>query len=383
MDRFVSLQRKIAPEIARLLDIRYSILRHVHFYQPIGRRTLSQQLTVKERAVRSELEFLRRQGFVSVSSSGVTLTQDGEVIFQELGQYVRELREFARLEQLLERLLPIRKIVVVAGDSRRDPAVKKDMGRAVVRILREIVEDGDIIAAGGGTTMVEVAKAIVPSGWPKHIAVVPTRGSLGEEVEIQADSIAVEMAKLLGGTYRVLNVPDDLHPETISRIINEPRIKEILELIKTARIVIHGVGTLEEMVKRRNIPREEMEILESLGAVAEMFGYYFDKDGNMVYYTPSMGIRPEDLQGKKTISVAGGANKAQALLAVVKRYSREALVIDEAAALKIMEIEDRGVSPLEVAAMTEYGMPLSSTYFATFFRVSFTAIPRTARPWSA
>ncbi|HHX25077.1 MAG TPA: sugar-binding transcriptional regulator [Firmicutes bacterium] len=342
MDRFVSLQRKIAPEIARLLDIRYSILRHVHFYQPIGRRTLSQQLTVKERAVRSELEFLRRQGFVSVSSSGVTLTQDGEVIFQELGQYVRELREFARLEQLLERLLPIRKIVVVAGDSRRDPAVKKDMGRAVVRILREIVEDGDIIAAGGGTTMVEVAKAIVPSGWPKHITVVPTRGSLGEEVEIQADSIAVEMAKLLGGTYRVLNVPDDLHPETISRIINEPRIKEILELIKTARIVIHGVGTLEEMVKRRNIPREEMETLESLGAVAEMFGYYFDKDGNMVYYTPSMGIRPEDLQGKKTISVAGGANKAQALLAVVKRYSREALVIDEAAALKIMEIEDRG-----------------------------------------
>ena len=100
--------------------------------------------------------------------------------------------------------------------------------------------------------------------------------------------------------------------------------------------------TLEEMIKRRNIPRDEMEILESLGAVAEMFGYYFDKDGNMVYYTPSMGIRPEDLQGKKTISVAGGANKAQALLAVVKRYSREALVIDEAAALEIMEIEDRG-----------------------------------------
>jgi central glycolytic genes regulator len=203
MDRFVSLQRKIAPEIARLLDIRYSILRHVHFYQPIGRRTLSQQLTVKERAVRSELEFLRRQGFVSVSSSGVTLTQDGEVIFQELGQYVRELREFARLEQLLERLLPIRKIVVVAGDSRRDPAVKKDMGRAVVRILREIVEDGDIIAAGGGTTMVEVAKAIVPSGWPKHIAVVPTRGSLGEEVEIQADSITTVKASPLAGAVMI------------------------------------------------------------------------------------------------------------------------------------------------------------------------------------
>jgi len=137
-------------------------------------------------------------------------------------------------------------------------------------------------------------------------------------------------------------VPDDLHPETISRIVNEPRIKEVLRLIKTSGIVVHGVGTLEEMVKRRNIPREEMELLRSLGAVAEMFGYYFDKDGNMVYYTPSMGIRPEDLEGKRIISVAGGANKAQALLAVAKRRPREAMVIDEAAALKILELEDRG-----------------------------------------
>ena len=342
MDRFVSLQRKIAPEAVRLIDVRYSILRHVHFYQPIGRRNLSAQLTVKERTIRSELEFLRRQGFAEVSPQGVTLTRDGEVIFHELGQYVRELRGFAGLEQSLEGLLPIRQVVVVPGDSRRDPAVKKDMGRAVVRILRGIVEEGDIIAAGGGTTMVEVAKAIVPSGWPRHITVVPTRGSLGEEVEIQADSIAVEMARMLGGVYRVLNVPDDLHPDTISRIVNEPRIKEILELIKTARIVIHGVGTLEEMIKRRNIPPEEVEVLESFGAVAEMFGYYFDKEGNMVYYTPSMGIRPEDLVGKKTIAVAGGASKAQALLAVVKRHFREALVIDEAAALEILEIEDRG-----------------------------------------
>jgi central glycolytic genes regulator len=339
MDKFVSLQRQIAPEIVKVLEIRYSILRHVHFYQPIGRRTLSAHLSVKERTVRSELEFLRRQGFVSVSSSGVNLTSDGEIIFQELGQYVRELRGFAGLEQSLERLLPIRQIVVVAGDSNRDPAVKKDMGRAVVRILREIVEEGDIVAAGGGTTMVEVAKAIVPSGWPRNITVVPTRGSLGEEVDIQADSVAVDMARLLGGMYRVLNVPDDLHPETISRIVNEPRIKEILELIKTARIVIHGVGTLEEMVMRRNIPPEEVEILKSLGAVAEMFGYYFDNEGNMVYYTPSMGIRPEDLWGKKTIVVAGGANKAQALLAVVKHHAREALVIDEAGALRILEVK--------------------------------------------
>lgn len=339
MDRFVSLQRKIAPEIGELIDIRYSILRHIHFSQPVGRRTLSSRLAEKERTVRSELEFLRQQGLLAVGPAGVSLTPEGERTFADLGEYVRELRGFARLERGLEERLPVARVVVVAGDSGRDSTVKKEMGRAVVRILRDIVEEGDIIAAGGGTTMAEVAAAIVPSGWPKGITVVPARGSLGEEVETQADTIAVTMAKRMGGAYRVLNVPDDLHPETISRIVDEPRIKEVLDLIKRARIVVHGVGTLEEMAKRRGITGEALEILTSRGAVAEMFGYYFDSDGKMVYYTPSMGIRPEDLAGKKLVAVAGGAKKAQAVLAVMKQQSREALVTDEAAARRMLELE--------------------------------------------
>ncbi|NLS45127.1 MAG: sugar-binding transcriptional regulator [Firmicutes bacterium] len=339
MDKFVDLQRKVAPEIAEILDIRYSILRQVYFYQPVGRRTLSAQLSIKERAIRRELEFLRRQGFVWATSAGMTLTENGKVILEELGQYVRELRELTGMEQALKSLLPVKKVIVVAGDSRRDLAVKKDMGRAVVDLLRKIIKEGDTIAAGGGTTIAEVAKAIIPSGWPKRITVVPTRGSLGEEIEIQADTIAAEIAKQVGGVYRMLNVPDDLHPETISRVINEPRVKEVLELIKTAKIVIHGVGTLEDMVKRRNISRDEMKVLQSSGAVAEMFGYYFDKKGNMVYCTPSMGLRPRDLVGKTTILVAGGTDKAQALLAVMKGYSREAFIIDEAAAESILKIQ--------------------------------------------
>ncbi|MEW6230508.1 MAG: sugar-binding domain-containing protein, partial [Bacillota bacterium] len=107
----------------------------------------------------------------------------------------------------------------------------------------------------------------------------------------------------------------------------------------TARIVVHGVGTLEEMAERRGIVGDDLRLLTSRGAVAEMFGYYFDRAGNMVYYTPSMGIRPEDLAGKKAIAVAGGARKARAMLAVVKQQSRESLVTDEAAARRMLEIE--------------------------------------------
>jgi len=127
VDRFVSLQRKIAPEVGELIDIRYSMLLHMHLSQPVGRLTLSSRLAEKERTIRGELEFLRQQGLVTVGPSGVSLTPEGERTFADLGDYVRELRGFARLEQGLMERLPIAKVVVVAGASGRDPTGEKVM----------------------------------------------------------------------------------------------------------------------------------------------------------------------------------------------------------------------------------------------------------------
>src|SRR5690606_8709489 len=105
---------------------------------------------------------------------------------------------------------------------------------------------------------------------------LPIWGGLGEEVELQANTIAAAIAKQLGATYRMLHVPDDLGEEAMSTIAMEPKIKELIELIRSARIVLHGIGTAEEMARRRGLPKEQVAILEERQAVGEAFGYYFD-----------------------------------------------------------------------------------------------------------
>ncbi|HHV63095.1 MAG TPA: hypothetical protein GXX51_10720 [Firmicutes bacterium] len=338
MENLIALQQKIAPEFGEVIERRYAILRHVYFSQPVGRRVLASRLRAPERMIRNEIDFLKDRGLLAVDVTGVKVTREGEDILWKLGDYVRLLRGFAHLEGELARALGLARVIVVPGDADEDPTVKKEVGRAAARLLRDIVRDGDIIAVGGGTTMAAVAEA-VPASWSRHdVTVVPARGGLGEDVEKQADTIAATMAKRMGGVYRLLNVPDDLPAETMSMIADDPRIREIMDMIKKARIVMHGVGTIEEMARRRNLSREEMEILRSGRAVGETFGYYFNRSGEIVHLTPSMGLRPEDMAGKEVIAVAAGASKAEAIIAVMANRPREGLVCDEGTARKVLEI---------------------------------------------
>lgn len=65
-----------------------------------------------------------------------------------------------------------------------------------------------------------------------NIVVVPARGGLGREVEKQANTIASILAKKLGGTYKMLHVPDNLGKEAVKSLIKEPDIKDVVETLK-------------------------------------------------------------------------------------------------------------------------------------------------------
>lgn len=74
------------------------------------------------------------------------------------------------------------------------------------------------------------------------------------------------------------------------------------------------------------------------GALAEAFGYYFNRDGQVVHKMPTLGLRLEDIQQTETvIAVAGGASKGRAIAAVLRFGHEDVLVTDEAAARVILD----------------------------------------------
>jgi len=333
----LSVLRKLAPEINELVERRHSVLQSVVFAQPIGRRALASRLGWPERMVRKEIDFLRDAGLLVSDASGMSVSPFGEQVLEELKEIIRELHGLSEVERELERALNLRRVMIVPGDSDTDETVKKEIAHKTAEFLRSVLRPNDVIAVTGGTTLAEVAKSLPPSPGFKDIVVVPARGGLGEEVELQANAVAAAIAQRLGGTYRLLHVPDDLGQEAMNTISMEPKIKELIELIRSARVVLHGIGTAEEMAKRRGLAPEYVALLNEREAVGEAFGYYFNRSGEIVFTTSSVGMRFEDLGGVElVVAVGGGRSKAEAALAVLSTKHQDVYITDEGAALEML-----------------------------------------------
>jgi len=337
MTDYLKLQQKVAPELIKVVEQRYAILRLVHRSQPIGRRSLAQGLDLSERTIRKHLDFLSDHSFIILTSSGAKITKSGERILRELDVYIKELRGTNLLEERLRDYLGVEVHVVPSGLNQN--LGEEELGRFAADFLKSLISDGDIIAVTGGTTLSEVAEMMTPASEGCQVTTVPARGGLGEGVEIQANTIAAKIANKLGGDYHLLHTPDNLKQETISTLIKEPSIKQVLDLAKKADILIHGIGTAEVMARRRGMPLDKIEELKSQGAVGETFGYYFTQDGEIVYSTTSVGLKLTDLTKiYQVVAIAGGRSKAKAIVAAVSEKYQDILIIDEEAAKGILEL---------------------------------------------
>ncbi|MDB4866893.1 MAG: hypothetical protein JWR03_1226, partial [Cohnella sp.] len=162
---------------------------------------------------------------------------------------------------------------------------------------------------------------------------VPARGGLGESVDYQANTIASELAKRTGARYRMLHVPDHLSEEAYQTIMQEPGVREVVDMIRGARIVVHGIGDAMTMARRRRLDGGTMEEMRADGALAEAFGYYFDRDGKVVHQMATAGLRLEDIEAAGVvIGIAGGRSKGEAIASILRFGHDDVLVTDKAAA---------------------------------------------------
>lgn len=339
MEDVLKLQQKIVPELVELLEKRYNILRTIYYNQPIGRRVLANNLEIGERIVRTEINFLKSQNFIEINTPGMTITKEGEEIIDKLKNFIHEIKGLSELEDFIQESLGLKKVMIVPGNLDEDRTVVNEIGRAAATYLKSIISDGSIIAITGGSTIKELINNIPKVSGVKDVLVVPARGGMGRNVELQANTLVEKLANKVEGNYKLLHVPDNLSDKAMSTIIQEKDIKDILDTVYRANILIYGIGRADEMSRRRGLTAEEISRIEDSKAVGEAFGYYYDKKGDIVYSTPSIGIRNEEIGRINTlIGVAGGKDKAEAIISIQKNYHNSVLITDEGAAREVIDL---------------------------------------------
>lgn len=335
----LKLIKSISPEFSEIVENRYLILRAIYYNQPIGRRILSQKLEMPERYIRNEVNTLKELDLVIIDTAGMYVTDEGRILVEEFNEIYARMVGMPELERKLQDALKIKDVIIVPGNSQNNGLVLKEMGKIISVVLKDIIRPKDIIGITGGSTMAAVADEMTPGSKPLDVTVIPARGGLGKEVETQSNSIAAKISQKLGGNYRLLYVPDSLEKEALEIMTKNDEIKEAIELIDNMNILVFGLGRADTMAYRRNLPKEKIDELLENGSVAEAFGHYFDIEGNEIWEYKTIGLHLNKFKEMEhIIGVAGGEEKAEAIIAISHLSSKMTLVTDESAAIKILEI---------------------------------------------
>ena len=331
LQEILRLQMKIVPELVELLEKRYNILRTIYYKQPIGRRVLANDLSLGERIVRTEINFLKEQGLIEINTQGMTVTKDGENLVNELQEFIHEIRGLSNIEKKVKKFLGLKKVIIVPGNTDENPTILKDIGKACANYIKEILKSNSIIALTGGSTIKEVVEAFPRVNYLSDILVVPARGGMGRKVETQANTLAASFAKKLNGSYKLLHIPENLSPEILDTLLKQPEVSEVIASIQSADILIYGIGNAIEMAEKRGTSKEEIEKLKNFGAVGEAFGCYFDKESNVISHATTVGINISKVKSiNMNIAVAGGKNKIESVISIMRNNKNGILVTDEA-----------------------------------------------------
>ncbi|MCK6207786.1 hypothetical protein KZX50_20305 [Bacillus infantis] len=339
MDSLIDIQKRLLPDLLTVMQKRYQILQYIGFMQPVGRRSLAVSLGSTERVLRSEVDFLKNQNLISVASSGMNLTAEGKDLLERLESIMRDITGIDILEARLKEVLGVRQVIVVAGNSDESPWVKSELGRACAASMKQRLKGKNTVAVTGGSTMAAVAEMLTPNLFDDELLFVPARGGIGEEVKNQANTICAMMAEHTASRHKFLHVPDQVSKAMYETIMKEPVINEVLNLIQSAGMVLHGIGDAITMAERRKTTPEDLLKIQERKAVGEAFGYYFDEAGEVVHKVQTIGLQLKDLADiEHVIAVAGGSSKAKAIRAYMKQApSSTILITDEGAAKQLLK----------------------------------------------
>lgn len=340
MKEIGKLLQVFIPKEMDTLKRRYSILNSIQLFQPVGRRSLAQRLNFSEKAIRSDMEYFKNEGFIRVTSLGMEIEPSGSEILENLKDFIKHVEGLSGIEERVRQILECKDLLIVSGDADQSEEAKINIANAASKVLLEHINRNSIVALTGGSTVHRVIKQLKPTqlDYP-DVLIVPARGSLGNNIEYHANTLVSVLAKKINCKYSLLNIPDNLSQKALESVRQEPDILNTISSILKANIIIYGIGNIDEMAVRRSLEEETVQYLKDHHAVAEVLGNYFNKSGDVVYTSRSIGITIDEMKDLNfPIAVAGGSSKADAILAVRKFVAKGCLIIDEGAAKKIIEV---------------------------------------------
>ncbi len=251
------------------------------------------------------------------------------------------------LEQELQQRFGLKEVRVLARGALDYNEMLIKLGKLAARLTEEQLQQQMTVGVSWGTAVAATINALRPKPCTS-VSVIQIIGSYGTpDPEVDGHELARKLARILGGKYAILPAPLVVGSEAMRNgLLTDPRVRQVLLNARNMQLALVGIGSvdagLSSLVRAGYITKQHVRDLAQAGAVGDVCAINFDQHGNLVD-TPLtrriVGIDAKTLQTVPTkIGVAGGEEKAPAILGAVRGKFVSALVTDESAALAILQL---------------------------------------------
>ncbi len=253
------------------------------------------------------------------------------------------IEDQSHLAQKVAAAYQLKDVCIANAPIENEEDIKKYIGRRGASYLNDIVQDGDIIGVGWGTTLHCLCHALV-SHPLRGAQIVQLEGGITlSSSETYANEILERFAKNYETIAQYLPLPVLFDSKEVKEMVYRDRhIHRVLELGRNANIAVFSVGTVRDnalFFQLGYADPKEKEYLKA-HAVGDICSRFFDKDGRISskeLNDRTVGIELEWLRHKEySILLSGGEAKIASIHAALKGGYANVLITDQFTAKKLL-----------------------------------------------
>ncbi|MCH8529888.1 MAG: sugar-binding transcriptional regulator [Saccharospirillum sp.] len=199
-----------------------------------------------------------------------------------------------------------------------------------------------LIGIGHGRTLMAAVKAMPPVN-VDDVQFISLLGGLTQRFMANPHDVVHRLAEQLNAEAYVLPVPFLANSERDRDVLlAQQGVAEVFELIKQADVSLVGIGSVNEdaqLIRSRLLSQEELINVKASGAIGELLGHFYDRSGRLIETPFSRRIVAPSIESLKTrniIAIAGGAEKVDAMGAVLNARVLNGLITDELSASALL-----------------------------------------------
>ncbi|BBE72364.1 sugar-binding transcriptional regulator [Oharaeibacter diazotrophicus] len=231
----------------------------------------------------------------------------------------------AALERRVKLHLGLRFAVVVEERSNPTQAIDT-VGKAVARVIEDMLKPGDVLGVSDGATVAAIAGAArkVPT---TDLDVVALVGGIGAPEQLTHSSeVCRRMAAGLGARAWQMPVPALVDDRRTAKILHDTAgVRGVFQMMRKVTFAVVGVGSISPdatIFREGFIDQAFMDDIRARGAVGTICARFFGRDGHPVgtgFDDRTMSISLEDLAAVPVrLAAAISPDKAPAIRAAVE-----------------------------------------------------------------